>query len=242
MIITRTPFRISFVGGGSDFESYFKKYSGEVISVTINKYMYVVVKKQYGIIEYKYKLHWRKTEFKNKISEIKHPIVREALRYFNIDFPIEISSFADIPAKTGLGSSSAFAVGLVNALAMLKKIKLSKKKIAIIASKIEVEVLKRKIGYQDHYSTAFGNLNKIIFKKNKKISVNRISISESNLKRLEENLVLIYTNKKRDSDKILSKQFTLSNQQLKNLHLMKKQIPNFEKNLKLKKININKIS
>ena len=135
MIITRTPFRISFIGGGTDFKNYFKKYGGKVITTSINKYMYIVAKKQYGIIEHKYKLHWRKTEFKNKISEIEHPIVREALKLFKINFPIEISSYADVPASTGLGSSSAFAVGLVNALSNLLELKLSKKKFQILHQK-----------------------------------------------------------------------------------------------------------
>ncbi len=241
MIITKTPFRISFIGGGTDFKNYFKFYGGAVITTSINKYMYIVAKRQHGIIEYKYKLHWRKTEFKNKISEIEHPIVREALRLFKINFPIEISSYADVPASTGLGSSSSFAVGLVNALSNLLKLNLSKNKISSIAAKIEVDILKRKIGFQDHYSTAFGNFNKITFKK-KNIRVNKVPISKSNLKKLEKNLLLVYTNKKRDSSKILKNQFKPDNLQLKNLHNIKAQIKIFEDNLKKKNVNINKLS
>ena len=116
MIITKTPYRISFCGGGTDIPSFYKKFNGNVLATTINKHMHVLVKKQTGIIEYKYKVHWSQSEFKNKISDINHPIVRETLKLLKIDYPIEISSFADIPASTGLGSSSAFTVGLVKAL------------------------------------------------------------------------------------------------------------------------------
>ena len=102
MIIVKTPYRISFCGGGTDLPGFYKKNNGQVLTTSIKNYIYVLVKKQTGIIEYKYKIHWSKTEFKNKISEINHPIVREALRFFKINHPIEISSFADIPASTGL--------------------------------------------------------------------------------------------------------------------------------------------
>ena len=116
MIITRTPFRISFAGGGTDLRSYYHKEYGQVLSTSINKYIYVVVKKQIGIVEHKYRVNWSKVEFTNNINKIKHPIVREVLKKHKIDFPIEISTYADIPPNTGLGSSSAFAVGLIHAI------------------------------------------------------------------------------------------------------------------------------
>ena len=128
MIITKTPFRVSFCGGGTDLPYFYKKHSGQVLSTTIDKYMYIFVKKQTGIIEHKYKIHWNKTEFRNHISQIKHPIVKRTLQYLKIDYPIEISSYSDIPASTGLGSSSAFTVGLVKALCALQKKNNDKKK------------------------------------------------------------------------------------------------------------------
>ena len=128
MIITKTPFRVSFCGGGTDLPDFYKKYNGQVLSTTIDKYMYILVKKQTGIIEYKYKIHWNKTEFKNHISQINHPIIKKTLQYFKINYPIEISSYSDIPASTGLGSSSAFTVGLVKALCALQKKTNDKKK------------------------------------------------------------------------------------------------------------------
>ena len=173
MIITKTPFRISFVGGGSDMRSYYKNAKGKVLSTTIDKHIYVIVKKQLGIVEFKYRVNWSQTEFKNKISEIKHPIVRESLKYFKINFPIEITTFSDIPSNTGLASSSAFAVGLIHALLVLLKKNSSKNKIAQIAAEIEVNILKRNIGKQDHYACAYGGLNKITFFKNEKVIVKK---------------------------------------------------------------------
>ena len=108
-------------------KSFYKYQKGKVLSSTIDRYIYVVVKKQLGIVEYKYRINWSEVEFKNSINEIKHPIVREALKYFKIDFPLEITTFSDIPANTGLASSSAFAVGLVYALLKIKKEKYLRK-------------------------------------------------------------------------------------------------------------------
>ena len=103
MIITRTPFRISFAGGGTDLRDYYSVEPGRVLSTTIDKYIYVVIKKQLGIVEHKYRINWSKVEFKNHIEDIEHPIVREALKMFKINFPIEITTFTDIPGQTGLG-------------------------------------------------------------------------------------------------------------------------------------------
>ena len=116
MILTKTPFRISFVGGGSDHFNLSSQIPGRVICTTINKYIYVIVKKQIGIVEENYRINWSRVESTNNIKDIQHPIVRSVLQKHNIDFPIEISTYADIPPNTGLGSSSAFAVGLIHAI------------------------------------------------------------------------------------------------------------------------------
>jgi len=162
MIISRTPFRISFVGGGTDLRSFYAEEPGQVLSTSIDKYIYVVVKRQIGIVEYKYRINWSQVEFKNRIEDIEHPIVREALRLMEIDFPIEITTFADIPAGTGLGSSSSFAVGLMHALYALKGQYVTKYTLAESAAQIEINILKRTMGKQDHYAASYGNLN--IFK------------------------------------------------------------------------------
>ena len=145
MIITRTPYRISFVGGGTDLKDYYKVSPGIVLSTTIDKYIYVVIKKQVGIVEHKFRINYSSVEFCNDVDEIKHPIVREALKLFDIDWPLEISTFSDIPGQTGLGSSSAFAVGLVHALFSIKGIMATKHQISSTAAKIEIDILGRKL-------------------------------------------------------------------------------------------------
>ena len=163
MIISRTPFRISFVGGGTDLRSYYSQEEGAVLSTSIDKYIYVVARKQISIVEFKYRINWSKVEFKQEIDDIEHPIVREALRMMDIDFPCEITTFADIPAKSGLGSSSSFSVGLLNALYALKGQMVKKETLAKQAAEIEIDILKRNMGKQDHYAAAYGGINIITF-------------------------------------------------------------------------------
>ncbi len=237
MIITQTPFRMSFFGGGTDMKSFYKYQKGKVISTTIDRYIYVVVKKQLGIVEYKYRINWSEVEFKNSINEIKHPIVREALRYFKIDFPLEISTFSDIPANTGLASSSAFAVGLVHALLKIKKRKISKKIIASIAANIEINILKRNIGTQDHYACSFGGFNEITFNKNDTVKVEKLYISSEKLKILNSNLQLYFTLQKRDASEVLKNQSKLNDGQKIILSKLVELVSEAKKILKSKKKN-----
>lgn len=206
MIITRTPFRISFAGGGTDLREFYSKEPGRVISTSINKYIYVVVKRQIGIVEYKYRINWTKVEFKDNIDDIEHPIVREALRMFDIDFPIEITTFTDIPGSTGLGSSSAFAVGLVHALHALKGEMVTKHEIASKAAYIEVDILGRAMGKQDHYASAYGNLNVFTFTADEVVKVEPVLYSYEAKKYIENNLMLFYLDMKRDASEILATQ------------------------------------
>ena len=217
MIITRTPFRVSFFGGGTDLKTFYSKTDGEVLSTAIDKYLYVVVKKKLGIVEHKYRINWSSVEFTNQLNKIKNPIARECLKYFKIDYPIEITTFADIPANTGLGSSSAFAVGLVNALFALEGKLATKYEIASIAAKIEVDILKRKIGKQDHFASCYGNLNNFVFKKNEKVIINPIVASSKTLNKLENNLMMFYTGQQRNSETILKKQSNVNQNQFENL-------------------------
>ena len=217
MIITRTPFRISFAGGGTDLKAYYTKENGKVISTSIDKYIYVVVKRQIGIVEHKYRINWSKVEFKDSIDAIEHPIVREALRLFSIDFPIEITTFTDIPGQTGLGSSSAFAVGLVHALHALKGEMVSKNKIAATAAQIEVDILGRSMGKQDHYASAYGNLNIFTFKKDGTVLIDPVLYRQEVKDAIEDNLHIFYLKSKRDASKILQVQ--------------EKQTPKIHKNL-----------
>ena len=224
MIITKTPFRVSFFGGGTDIRGYYKKSFGCVLSITIDKFIYVIVKKQLGIWEHKYRINWSQVEFKNSINQIEHPIIREALRYFKIDFPIEITTFSDIPSDTGLASSSAFAVGLVSALLKFTKKRSSKAEIAKIAARIEIDILKRKVGKQDHYSCAYGGLNIIKFYPNEKVVVKKIIISKKVFNKISNNFLLFYTNKKRNASKVLKNQFKPDKKQIKLLDKLKEMV------------------
>ena len=206
MIITRTPFRISFAGGGTDLREFYSEEPGQVISTSINKFIYVVIKRQLGIVEHKYRISWSKVEFTNRIEDIEHPIVREALELFEIDFPIEITTFTDIPGQTGLGSSSAFTVGLVHALHALKGEMVTKHVLAHEAARIEVDLLSRSMGKQDHYAAAYGNLNVFTFNSNEVVSVEPVLYRQESKKAIEKNLMLFYLAMKRDASEILDTQ------------------------------------
>jgi D-glycero-alpha-D-manno-heptose-7-phosphate kinase len=222
MIITRTPFRISFAGGGTDLREFYSQEPGRVISTSINKYIYVVVKRQIGIVEHKFRINWTKVEFKDSIDDIEHPIVREALRMFKIDFPIEITTFTDIPGSTGLGSSSAFAVGLVHALHALKGEMVTKHMIASEAAHIEVDILGRAMGKQDHYASAYGNLNIFTFTSDEVVSVEPVLYKHKAKKYIESNLMLFYLKMKRNASDILKSQQRVTKNKINELRQMQK--------------------
>ncbi len=203
MIISRTPFRISFVGGGTDLRDFYRLHDGRVLSTGIDKYVYVAVKRQIGIVDFKYRVGWSKVEFKNSIDEIEHPIVREAFRLMKIDFPVEVTTFADVPANTGLGSSSSFAVGLLHALFALKGQMVTKNTLALLAAQIEVDILGRGIGKQDHYAAAYGNLNVFTFHGNETVSVDPVFYGPAVKEDIERHFMLFYTRLKRDAHQVL---------------------------------------
>lgn len=204
MIITRTPFRVSFVGGGSDLrEFYYKNGYGAVVSTAINRYMYIVI---HPYFHDKIRLKYSKTEDVENIDEIQHPIVRECLKKVQVEKGIEITSFADVPAGTGLGSSSSFTVGLLNALYAYKGKVVSKERLASEACEIEIDILCEPIGKQDQYAASYGNINYIKFNKDETVDVSPILLTESVKKQFEECLCLYYVGGERRSGDILYKQ------------------------------------
>ena len=238
MIISRTPFRISFVGGGTDLRSFYAEEPGQVLSTSIDKYIYVVVKRQIGIVEYKYRVNWSKVEFRNSIEEIEHPIVREALKIMEIDFPLEITTFADIPAQTGLGSSSAFAVGLVHALYALKGQMATKYQLAAKGAEIEVDMLGRTMGKQDHFATAYGNLNVFTFHADEKVSVEPVFYRPETRMELEKNLLMFYTRLKRDASEVLTSQEQATPRKREVLRQMRDLVPEL-RDILAKSVNLN---
>ena len=204
MIITRTPFRISFVGGGSDIPEFYQKMPGAVISTSINKYMYISTHDffDYDMIRIKYS----HTETVKSVQDLKHPIVREVLKEFDISGAIEISSNADIPAGCGLGSSSSFTVGLIHNLVTKNGKFFRKDYLAQKACEIEIERLQEPIGKQDQYAASFGGLNVIRFHENGSVKVEPVHLSRKIQQEFESNLFMFYTGMQRSASEILADQ------------------------------------
>lgn len=203
MIISRTPLRISFVGGGSDISSFYKTTPGAVVSTTINKYVYITLNKRF---DGRIRVCYSNSELVDNVSDIKHRIARETLKYFKIKNSIEVTSIGDIPAGTGLGSSGAYTVGLIHTLSEYKGLHLTAKKIAEYASHIEIKKVDSPIGKQDQYASAYGGFNFIEFYPDESVVVKPIRLSSIKQKYIESNLLLFYTGKKGSSTKVLSKQ------------------------------------
>jgi D-glycero-alpha-D-manno-heptose-7-phosphate kinase len=203
MIISRTPFRISFTGGGSDLQSFYRRYHGAVVSTTIDKYMYIMI---HPYFHNKIRIKYSRLEDVDTINEIKHPLVRECLRMVGIAKGLEIASIADVPAGTGIGSSSAFAVGLLNALRSYKNKPVNKERLARDACRIEIDMLKEPIGKQDQYAASYGGFNYIRFNPNGKVIVEPIRLNVGLKRKLENNLLLFYVGNERRAAKILKRQ------------------------------------
>ena len=203
MIISKTPFRISFVGGGSDHFNHISKIPGKVISTTINKYMYININKKH---DEKVRLSYSVTENTNNVKELNHLIIKRSLEYFSIKKGIEITTLADIPSSgSGLGSSSALCVGLTKALNKFKGKEINRENLAKTAAIIEIKKCKKPIGMQDHYSAAYGGFNSITFNQNKTVNVKKIQISENRLNIFKQHLIMFYSGINRKADKILGK-------------------------------------
>ena len=201
MIITKTPYRISFFGGGSDFPSYYRKFGGCVIGSTINKFCYISLRELPPFFKNKHRIVWSKIQLPNTISEIEHPCIKGVLNYFKIKHGIEIHHQGDLPAFSGIGSSSSFSVGLINALMTLKDRKMNKKELGKLSLYIEQSILKEHVGSQDQMWASYGGMNFINFNK-KNINIKKLSISKNNKKKLSNNLILFFTGKARFSGQI----------------------------------------
>jgi D-glycero-alpha-D-manno-heptose-7-phosphate kinase len=203
MIIVQAPLRISLFGGGTDFQDFYQERNGAVLSMAINKYIYIIVTKRFDEDIY---INYSKKEIVNSIDDIEHDLVREALRITGIKKGIEITSLADIPANgSGLGSSSTFTVGLLHALYAYLGDLMTAETLASEACKIEIDILKKPIGRQDQYIAAYGNLRLINFS-NSHIDVQKIDIPAETRRKLFENLLVFYTGLRKDSATVLSEQ------------------------------------
>ena len=202
MIITKTPYRISFFGGGSDYPHWFNNFNGQVLSTTINKHIYITCRFLPNFFNHKYRIVWSKIENVKTIDEIQHLTVRKLLKYNKIKSGLEIHYDGDLPARSGMGSSSSFSVGLMRALMNyqykdLKGINLAHKTIFF-----EQKIMKEIVGSQDQVAASIGGFNKINFLKNDKIIVKKIL--SDNLKKLNSNLLLLYTGIQRNAEAVAS--------------------------------------
>ncbi len=204
MIITKTPYRISFFGGGSDYPEWYIKNNGAVLSTTIDKHIYISCRYLPNFFKHKYRVVWSKIENVNNINQIKHQAVKHLLQHLKIKDGLEIHYDGDLPARSGMGSSSSFSVGLINALYALKNKKMLKIDLAKKTIHFEQKVMNETVGSQDQIASSFGGFNKIIFNKNKKIKIQKI-VRNKNVRLLENNLILIYTKINRTAHKIASK-------------------------------------
>lgn len=202
MIVTRTPFRVTLGGGGTDLPSYYERYGGFIFSAGINKYMFVDVNRP--VVDDLIRLKYSKAETVERLDEIQHEIAREVLRMMGVEKGIEISSIADISAGTGLGSSSCYAVGLLHALHVLKRDYVSLRDLAEEDFKVEVGVLKRPIGKQDGYMAALGGLTVLEIEKDGKVKVRKANVSQEVADDLNNNLLIFFTGDTRGADPILT--------------------------------------
>ena len=204
MIISRTPLRMSFVGGGSDLPVFYRKYGGAVVSTAINQFVYITVNKKF---DQKIRVSYSKTEEASTVDKIKHPLVREAMKLLGLEGGLEITSIADIPARgSGLGSSSTFTVGLLHALHAQAERYASAEQLAREACEIEIQRCGEPIGKQDQYAAAFGGLNFIEFNPDDSVSVEPILCKRETIQRLQEHLLVFYTGLVRSASAILKNQ------------------------------------
>ena len=234
IVITQTPLRLSFFGGSSDIKSFYSKNDGCVISSTINKYIYVTLKKHGNLFDEKYRLNYQHAENLDKVKDIKNNIIRECLKFFKIDEPLYISTVADIPSQSGLGSSSSFTVGLLNALYSYTGQKVSAGKLAEEACHIEIEVIKSPIGKQDQYAAAFGGLNKFDFTSSGVQSQSLDMMIDPN--DVFKNFQLFWTGVKRSADDILNSINFTDHNNMENIQSIVKDCKNVFEKIKSKEI------
>jgi D-glycero-alpha-D-manno-heptose-7-phosphate kinase len=203
MIITRTPFRISFAGGGSDLPAYYAQEPGAVLSVAISKYMYLTVKRRFGGT---YRVSYSKTEICDSQADLEHPIVKECLKSTGVDSGLEIVSIADLPAQSGMGSSSSFTVGLLSALHALQGHFVTQEQLAQEACSVEIERLREPIGKQDQYIAAYGGIQYFRFLPDGTVFADPVICTPETKRELQRRLTLFFVGGVRAARSVLSKQ------------------------------------
>jgi len=225
MIITRTPYRISFFGGGTDYETWYSKHGGAVISATIDKYCYISLREMPAFLGHKYIFLYSKFEKVDRIEDIEHPGIRGCLKYFDIHLGIEANHAGDLPARSGLGSSSAFTVGLVHALRVLRDDHFNKQQLAFDAINIEQRILQETVGIQDQIACTFGGLNKISIDRRGSYNVERIKMDPRDTRTFEDHLVMVFTGIQRFASEIAKDQVDNFDRKEKQLTRIQELVP-----------------
>lgn len=206
IVVCAVPLRISFAGGGTDLAEFYTREDGAVLSTSIDRFVYVTVKRHSEVFGQRYRLNYSETELVESIDEIENDIIREALRMVPIDSGLYISTVADLPASSGLGSSSAFAVGLLQALHQLRGERITLAELAEEACRLEIDILKRPIGKQDQYATAFGGLNQFNFHSDGRVSIEPQALPANRIRELFDSILLLWTGIVRQTKDILEEQ------------------------------------
>jgi len=206
VIISRTPYRISFFGGGTDYPEWYKEHGGAVLSTTIDKYCHISCRYLPPFFEHNSRVVYSKIELVNKTSEIQHPAVRAALEFMRFKDGIEIHHDGDLPARTGIGSSSSFTVGLIHALYAMKKTMATKKQLALDAIEVERDILNENVGSQDQVAAAMGGLNRISFERNGHFKLEPIIMDRERLMAFQSHMMLFFTGFSRYATEIAKKQ------------------------------------
>lgn len=217
MIISRTPFRISFFGGGTDFPEFYREHGGATLLTTINKYCYISLHNIRPYFSYRYRASYIKSETVNSPADFSHPLIRESLLYVRPADGLEIAHVSDLPARTGMGTSSSFTVGLLHALHALKRDRISPEDLAQEGILIERKKVGDSGGHQDQYAAAYGGLLCLHFNKNNKVDVHRLALRSENIVALEKHLLLFYTGVEQSSESIMKQQKKRTRQNHKTL-------------------------
>ena len=204
MIISKTPYRLPLSGGGTDIDFYYKKSKGHLISVSIDQYVYVLITPR--LIDKNYLIQTTSSQFTNKLSKIQHFLIRETLKFYGVKEKMHIGTYSTVPTRTGLGTSSAMVVGLINCINNYKGLGLSDQQIVKDAYKIERKICKAHGGWQDQIISQYGGLLDIKISKNEKLNIKRIKIEKNIENVIKNNFLLVYTKKKRNSSKIILSQ------------------------------------
>ena len=208
MIISRTPFRISFFGGGTDYPAWYRQHGGAVLAATINKYCYLTCRYLPPFFEHRLRVVYSKIEDCQTLDEIQHPSARETLRFLKMERGVEIHHDGDLPGRSGMGSSSAFTVGLLHALYALRGRAVGKKQLATESIHLEQDVLKETVGSQDQVCAAYGGVNRISFLQNGGFTVQPMTLTQDRLAELNRHLMLFYTGIKRTASEVASSYVT----------------------------------